>query len=111
MLDYFKLKSIDDLFGDETEPTLSPTKRKLATECETDNKRIKLDNENIKLYVKYYAKIFPYSAAYNLFKKGNIKREFAFNLVTKNEKFKMPTKFLRNIDFFSLKAMKNFFFV
>lgn len=61
--------------------------------------------------VKYYAKFFPFDTVYEMFHKfenKELKREFAFELQSKNISLSVEPKFLRNIVFFNVNGMKKF---
>lgn len=61
--------------------------------------------------VKYYAKAFPFELIYSIFCRNEKKsREFAFKCETKNISLNIPTKFIRNIRFFTAANIKSFFF-
>lgn len=128
-MDFFLLKSIEDLFDDNDTVAVfedstvksvanvasrkrksnlfqsSPKKYK-ANEIVND----KTDETNKNLlsnYVRFYSKIFPYEDFFKVF--GNRRREFAMNLKTKSQYiFKENQKFIRHINFFSPGAMKKF---
>lgn len=109
------MPSIDDLFVDEI-PQIAKKKRKIEDDnsLATTNKRLKISTDYFtknfcSKTVKYYAQVFPYSEIFQLFCKKTKKREFGFQLKTKNSIFKLPEKFIRKINFFSEKAMKKFF--